>query len=75
MTSKSKLKRTNIQNGRELDYPQWICRSCGVKHGKRKTTGVIATWHNGKCDICKSECEVTEPRDFGHLKNNWSAAL
>ena len=54
-----------------IEYPQWICRSCGVKHGKRKTTGVIATWHKGICDICKSEREVTEPRDFGHLKSDW----
>jgi hypothetical protein len=55
----------------DTTYPQWICRSCGVKHGKRTTTGVIATWHMGKCDICKAEREVTEPRDFGHLKEGW----
>lgn len=58
-----------------MDYPNWICRSCGVKHGKRKTTGIIATWHIGTCDICNAEREVTEPRDFWHLKLGWQALL
>lgn len=52
-------------------YPQWICRSCGIKHGRKKTTGIISTWHNGTCDICNAKREVTEPRDFGHLKETW----
>lgn len=69
-TSQLLSKKFNLPESRET-YPQWICRSCGVKHGKRKTTGVISTWHMGKCDICKAEREVTEPRDFGHLKEGW----
>jgi hypothetical protein len=65
------LKRTNIQRGLPIDYPQWICRDCGVKHGKKQINGHVSTWHNGTCDICKAEREVTEPRDFGHLKEGW----
>jgi rRNA maturation protein Nop10 len=30
--------------------------------------GHIATWHFGKCDVCGATTEVTEPRDFKHLK-------
>lgn len=56
----------------EHEYPQWICDSCGVKHGK-KPCGT-ATWHMGTCDVCGKYKSVTEPRDFGHLKDSWKAA-
>jgi len=61
----SKLKHS------EDDYPAWICMSCGWKLGKAPSEKAICTFHNGTCDVCKTECAVTEPRDFGHLKNNW----
>lgn len=51
------------------DYPQWICSSCGAKHGNRRCG--VATWHVGTCDICGIEASVTEPRDFGHLQDSW----
>lgn len=50
-------------------YPQWICSPCGERYGKRACG--IATFHAGKCDICGCETFVTEPRDFGHLKEDW----
>lgn len=50
-------------------YPEWICAACGIKYG-RHACG-IATWHSGKCDVCGEESIVTEPRDFGHLKDGW----
>ena len=53
-------------------YPTWICHPCGVKHGNR-TVG-MATWHENTCDICGDTTEVTEPRDFGHLKDTWIKA-
>jgi hypothetical protein len=54
-----------------MTYPQWICATCGMEHGNKQTPG-IATWHYGTCDICKKDhVPVTEPRDFGHLKETW----
>lgn len=51
------------------DYPAWICGDCGKRYGRRECG--IATWHSGKCDVCKRTEAVTEPRDFGHLKDDW----
>ena len=50
-------------------YPVWICVPCGNKHGNRSAG--IATFHYGVCGICGKEAIVTEPRDFGHLKDGW----
>jgi len=52
------------------DYPAWICSDCGNKWGRRECG--VATWHMSACDICKTDnVPVTEPRDFGHLKDGW----
>lgn len=48
-------------------YPAWICRPCGQKHGKQPK-GRISSWHAGTCGVCGQPADVTEPRDFGHLK-------
>ncbi len=48
------------------NYPEWICADCGAKHGNR--TQGVATWHEGTCGICGEKKPVTEPRDYGHLK-------
>lgn len=55
------------------NYPTWICQPCGIKYGKRTSIGV-ATWHLDTCDICGNTDQVTEPRDFGHLKEGWEKA-
>jgi len=34
----------------------------------------MATWHKNTCDICGDEASVTEPRDYGHLKDTWIKA-
>ena len=53
-------------------YPSWICHPCGMKHGKRKPReGDTATYHTGTCGVCGQRKPVTEPRDFGHLKDTW----
>ncbi len=49
-------------------YPDWICQSCGEAHGRGMPEGHIATWHPDKCGVCGEFTEVTEPRDFKHLK-------
>jgi hypothetical protein len=51
------------------DYPAYICADCGQSHGRRPVG--IATWHMGICDLCGRPEMVTEPRDFGHLKDSW----
>ena len=48
------------------NYPQWSCWECGTKHGTKKER--ISTWHFGKCDVCKENKGVTQPRDFGHFQ-------
>lgn len=54
---------------KELDpYPSWSCKECGIKHGSGKMKE-ISTWHFGKCDVCKTNHPVTEPRDFFHFLN------
>jgi hypothetical protein len=53
------------------DYPVWICRECGRKHGHGWPEGHVATFHTGTCGVCGREASVTEPRDYGHLKDTW----
>ena len=43
-----------------------------MRHGNKPVGW--ATWHEGLCDICGNTTEVTEPRDFGHLKDTWEDA-
>jgi rubrerythrin len=52
----------------QFPYPTWICRPCGVAHGRSTDGRLVATYHQGTCDICGESASVTEPRDFGHLK-------
>lgn len=49
-------------------YPAWVCSPCGTRHGRRPPRS--ATWHSGTCGICGKAAPVTEPRDFGHLKES-----
>lgn len=51
-------------------YPAWVCLACGTKHGRRPVG--IATWHIDECGICGETVAVTDPRDFGHLKQGWN---
>jgi len=53
-------------------YPAWICSPCGRKYGRRECG--IATWHEDDCGVCGERGMVTEPRDFGHLKDGWRQA-
>lgn len=52
------------------DQPAWVCRECGMKHGRRCIPGV-STYHMGVCGACTKTLMVTEPRDFGYLKEGW----
>jgi rRNA maturation protein Nop10 len=55
----------------EPDYPSVICADCGKKHGRRPEGNKHATWYPGTCDICGSKTNVTEPRDYGHVRDNY----
>lgn len=50
-------------------YPIWICRECGDKYGQRPVG--IASWHVNNCGVCGKRSWVTEPRDYGHLRDEW----
>lgn len=56
-------------NQRDSRYPSWVCSDCGERHGRREPSN--ATWHEGECDVCGYTNAVTQPRDFGHLKDGW----
>lgn len=42
---------------------KWVCGDCGKEHGDRVPE--LATWHHGKCDICKTQIPVTSARRYG----------
>ena len=52
------------------DYPAWVCADCGAKYGRRECNP-HATWHPDTCGICGERKPVTEPRDYGHLREGW----
>lgn len=54
-------------------YPDWICDECGRLHGRRPEGNPYgATYHIGECGVCGTGgVDVTECRDFGHLKEGW----
>ena len=54
------------------DYPAWVCAECGERYGRRPCG--IATWHEDVCGVCGQVRAVTEPRDFGHLTDEWRRA-
>ena len=65
-------KMDKLFDGADHDYyPAWVCSPCAAKYTTR--CAGAATWHTGTCGICGIEASVTEPRDFGHLKTDWSA--
>ena len=60
-------------------YPAWVCSDCGTKLGKWSASGRYtgpkghcATMHYDTCDVCgKHDVPCTEPRDYGHLIDDW----
>lgn len=54
-------------------YPEWVCSSCGSAYG-RKQAG-ICTIHYGTCGVCGRDEMVTEPRDWGHLRDGWQEGV
>ncbi len=61
------------------EQPNWVCRDCGHEWGlwwhESQYKGPAchcATFHQGKCDVCKKTTGVTETRDYGYLKAGWN---
>lgn len=52
-----------------MNQPDWVCHDCGTKYGRGECG--IATWHTDTCGVCGKETAVTEPRDYGYLKEGW----
>ena len=64
------------EDGKNFDhkpYPAWICDECGRIYGRRPEGNPYgATYHIGECGVCGTGgVDVTECRDFGHLKEGW----
>jgi hypothetical protein len=55
----------------EKPYPEWVCYECGLKYGKHVGLDRVVSYHLNQCGVCGKVCSVTEPRDFGHLKDGW----
>ena len=64
------LVETGRNITREEGYPNTVCSSCGAKFGNNPRPS-FTTWYFGLCDICGCWDSVTQPRDFGHLRENW----
>lgn len=73
-----------MKTQKSLDFlqPNWVCRECGHQWGlwwqEGQYRGPIrhcATLHEGKCDVCGNKKSVTEPRDYGYLKEGWHENL
>lgn len=58
-----------------MNYPTWICDACGQRLGRGWPNGHVATFHFGRCDVCGREDRVTQPRDYGHLKDGWEQEI
>lgn len=57
---------------KKKEYPVWICHDCGTKYGRGIRSPHVATYHMGECHMCgEKDVAVTEPRDYGHLKDGW----
>ena len=50
-------------------YPSSVCNLCGLKYGHRKPS--LTSIYHGCCGVCGAVGYVTEPRDYGHLRNGW----
>ncbi len=58
----------------ENKYPAWICVPCGRLYG-HGSKFASSTMHTGACGVCgREDVPVTEPRDFGHLRDGWRNA-
>lgn len=53
----------------DSNQPSLVCYSCGITYGFFRPG--TCSWSKDLCDVCGTECSVTEPRDFGYLAKGW----
>ena len=51
-----------------------VCSACGDRF-RLGTWNEGATWYRGHCGVCHQKTDVTEPRDYGLLGNDWNLRL
>lgn len=74
------LNRHSELSDKELDktiaidfkYPSWICKECAKENLGVWPKGHTASFHTDTCGWCLEEKEVTEPRDWGYPKYEFS---
>ena len=49
-------------------YPQFICSNCAHKAGGHWNIGRVATFHEGICEVCKINSNISSPRNWGYPK-------
>lgn len=58
-----------VKKAKKPEYPECVCFDCGELYGRRLAG--ICTVNMGTCGVCGENKAVTEPRDYGHLKDGW----
>jgi len=51
-------------NDNEIHNNDFICSDCAKNKFGKNNVNRMATWHMGKCSICKNDNYLTQLRDF-----------
>lgn len=46
-------------------YPSNVCYECARQARGEMPAGVTASMHKGRCDVCRKDAIVADPRDYG----------
>lgn len=49
--------------------PPWVCLKCAASRGAHMPEGHVYTAHIDTCGLCGQETTVTEPSDFGRMRD------
>jgi len=50
--------------------PNEVCNGCGIRYGTEFRDGYHTYW-KGQCGVCHTKGDVTDPRNFGYMNNDW----
>jgi hypothetical protein len=51
--------------------PEVVCNGCGTLFGRYMRPDRVSSYWMDTCGVCGKHMAVTEPRDFGYLKEGW----